>query len=217
MKLYTAKTPKFVTWLFPALIWEFSVEKKQLFLTFDDGPIPEVTPWVLEQLSQYNAKATFFCIGDNIQKHPKIFEQLVNEGHTIGNHTQQHVNGWKVSKVQYISNTIQAEETIQKHLKKSTEVNPKLFRPPYGKLTPQLCKRLQKLDYKIIMWDVLSGDFDTDLSPEKCLSNVLENTETGSIVVFHDSLKAFEKLKYTLPKVLQHFHEQGYTFERITI
>ncbi len=217
MKLYTAKTPKVATWLFPSLVWEFSVEKKQLFLTFDDGPIPEVTPWVLAQLAQYDAKATFFCIGDNVQKHPEIFAQLIHEGHAIGNHTQQHVSGWNVSKKQYISNTLQAEETIQESLIHLAKANTKLFRPPYGKLTPQLCKRLQKLGYTIIMWDVLSGDFDSDLSPEKCLSNVIDNAEKGSIVVFHDSLKAFEKLKYTLPKVLQHFHELGYTFERIPL
>jgi len=215
MKLYTAKTPKLAKWLFPSLVWEFSGTTKQLFLTFDDGPIPEVTPWVLEQLAIYNAKATFFCIGDNVQKHPEIFEQLVENGHAIGNHTQQHINGWKVSKDMYISNTIAAKETIENNLKNEAEVTSLLFRPPYGKITPQLSKRIQKLGYKIIMWDVLSGDFDKDLSPEKCLSNVIDNTKTGSIIVFHDSLKAFDKLQYALPKVLKHFHELGYTFERI--
>lgn len=216
MKLYTAKTPKLAKWLFPSLVWEFSVTKKQLFLTFDDGPIPEVTPWVLEQLALYNAKATFFCIGDNIEKHPDIFEQLIKHGHAIGNHTQQHLSGWNASNEVYISNTIKAKNTIENALKTPSNTT-LLFRPPYGKLTPQLCKKLKKLGYTIIMWDVLSGDFDKDLSPKKCLSNVLENTEKGSIIVFHDSLKAFEKLKYTLPKVLQHFHEQGYTFEKISI
>ncbi|MEM6720240.1 MAG: polysaccharide deacetylase family protein [Bacteroidota bacterium] len=215
MKLYTAKTPKLAKWLFPSLVWEFSVSEKQLFLTFDDGPIPEVTPWVLKQLKQYNAKATFFCIGDNVQKHPEIFEQLLKDGHAIGNHTQQHISAWNVSKEAYIANTEQAKLTIENALKNSAEATSNLFRPPYGKLTPQLCKRLKKLGYTIIMWDVISGDFDNDLSPEKCLSNVLENTEKGSIIVFHDSVKAFEKLKYTLPKVLKHFHELGYTFEPI--
>ncbi|KAB8151978.1 polysaccharide deacetylase family protein [Kordia sp. TARA_039_SRF] len=216
MKLYTAKTPKLAKWLFPSLVWEFSVTEKKLFLTFDDGPIPEVTPWVLEQLAKYNAKATFFCIGDNIEKHSEIFQQLLKEGHAIGNHTQQHVNGWKVSKKAYITNIQEAQKSIENHLENSAEAS-KLFRPPYGKLTPQLCKRVQKLGYKIIMWDVLSGDFDKNLSPEKSLSNVVNNAETGSIIVFHDSLKAFEKLKYALPKVLQHFHELGYTFERIPL
>ncbi|WP_298508507.1 polysaccharide deacetylase family protein [uncultured Kordia sp.] len=217
MRFYTAKTPKLVKWLFPSLVWEFSVSKKQLFLTFDDGPIPEVTPWVLEQLAQYNAKATFFCIGDNVLKHPTIFKQLIKEGHAIGNHTQHHTNGWKTSKASYIADTIHAKNTIEDTTGTTTETTSLLFRPPYGKLTPQLSIRLKKLGYTIIMWDVLSGDFDKSLSPEKCLKNVLENAETGSIIVFHDSLKAFEKLKYTLPKVLKHFHELGYTFERITL
>ncbi|MEM6685402.1 MAG: polysaccharide deacetylase family protein [Bacteroidota bacterium] len=217
MKLYTAKTPKLAKWLFPSLVWEFSVTEKHLFLTFDDGPIPEVTPWVLAQLAQYNAKATFFCIGDNVQKHPHIFEQVVNAQHTIGNHTQQHLSGWNVSNEVYITNTVQAQETIDNELKNTVQETQLLFRPPYGKLTPQLCKRLKKLGYKIIMWDVLSGDFDTALTPEQCLSNVIENAENGSIIVFHDSIKAFEKLKYTLPKVLAHFHKLGYTFERITL
>lgn len=216
MKLYTAKTPKLAKWLFPSLVWEFSITEKKLFLTFDDGPIPEVTPWVLEQLAKYNAKATFFCIGDNIEKHSEIFQQLLKEGHAIGNHTQQHVNGWKVSKEAYITNIQEAQKSIENHLENSAEAS-KLFRPPYGKLTPQLCKRVQKLGYKIIMWDVLSGDFDKNLSPEKSLSNVVNNAEAGSIIVFHDSLKAFEKMKYALPKVLQHFHELGYTFERIPL
>ncbi|PTX63868.1 peptidoglycan/xylan/chitin deacetylase (PgdA/CDA1 family) [Kordia periserrulae] len=216
MKLYTAKTPKLAKWLFPSLVWEFSVTEKKLFLTFDDGPIPEVTPWVLAQLATYNAKATFFCIGDNVEKHPAIFQQVVAAGHAIGNHTQQHLNGWKVSKETYIDNICEAQKSIENHLENAAEAS-KLFRPPYGKLTPQLCKRIQKLGYKIILWDVLSGDFDKKLSPEKSLSNVVNNAEAGSIVVFHDSLKAFEKLKYALPKVLQHFHELGYTFERILL
>ncbi|MGH1385907.1 polysaccharide deacetylase family protein [Kordia sp.] len=215
MKLYTAKTPKLVKWLFPSLVWEFSVSKKQLFLTFDDGPIPDVTPWVLEQLATYDAKATFFCIGDNVQKHPEIFKELIKNGHAIGNHTQHHVNGWNASKATYIADTIHAQKTIENNLDNSAEATPLLFRPPYGKITPQLSKRLKKLGYKIIMWDVLSGDFDKSLSPEKCLSNVIDNTEAGSIIVFHDSLKASNKLQYVLPKVLKHFHELGYTFERI--
>ncbi|MFK7746792.1 MAG: polysaccharide deacetylase family protein [Kordia sp.] len=215
MKWYTAKTPKLATWLFPSLVWEFSVSKKQLFLTFDDGPIPEVTPWVLEQLAYYNAKATFFCIGDNVEKHPEIFKQLVKGNHAIGNHTQQHVNGWKISKATYITDTIAAQKTIAHTLATSAEATSLLFRPPYGKITPQLSKRIQKLGYKIIMWNVLSGDFDESLSPEKCLANVIDNAKKGSIIVFHDSLKAYDKLQYALPKVLKHFHELGYTFERI--
>ena len=215
MKLYTAKTPKLVKWLFPSLVWEFSVSKKQLFLTFDDGPIPEVTPWVLEQLAAYNAKATFFCIGDNVQKYPAVFKQVIEGGHAIGNHTQHHINGWDASKEKYIADTIHAKKTIENNFDNSAKATSLLFRPPYGKITPQLSKRLKRLGYKIIMWDVLSGDFDKSLAPEKCLSNVIDTAEAGSIIVFHDSLKAFNKLQYVLPKVLKHFHELGYTFERI--
>lgn len=217
MKFYTAKTPKLVKWLAPSLIWEFSVSEKSIYLTFDDGPIPEVTPWVIEQLSKVNAKATFFCIGDNVEKYPEIFKQLIREGHAIGNHTQHHVNGWRTSNTSYIQNVDKAEKTFSNLIDSKKNSKPYLFRPPYGKITPFQIKRLTKLDYKIIMWDVLSADFDTTINSEKCLENVIKNTKKGSIVVFHDSLKAFEKLQFTLPKVLQHFNKLGYEFKKITI
>ncbi|WP_046743934.1 polysaccharide deacetylase family protein [Kordia zhangzhouensis] len=217
MKFYTAKTPKLVKWLAPSLIWEFSVSEKSIYLTFDDGPIPEVTPWVIEQLSKVNAKATFFCIGDNVEKYPEIFKQLIREGHAIGNHTQHHVNGWRTSNTSYIQNVDKAEKTFSNLIDSKKNSKPYLFRPPYGKITPSQIKRLTKLDYKIIMWDVLSADFDTTINSEKCLENVIKNTKKGSIVVFHDSLKAFEKLQFTLPKVLQHFNKLGYEFKKITI
>lgn len=217
MKLYTAKTPKLVTWLFPSLVWEFSVTEKKIYLTFDDGPIPEVTPWVLKQLAIYNAKATFFCIGDNVQKHPTIYNNLISEGHAIGNHTQHHLNAWKVSKATYILDCKQARETLKNTSEAPQETATPLFRPPYGKITLQLSKKLKKLGYSIVMWNVLSGDFDTKLTPEKCLANVINNTEAGSIIVFHDSLKAYDKLRYVLPKVLKHYSNLGYTFDRITV
>ncbi|WP_046755184.1 polysaccharide deacetylase family protein [Kordia jejudonensis] len=217
MKLYTAKTPKLVKLLFPKLVWEFSVTTKTIYLTFDDGPIPEVTPWVLEQLATYQAKATFFCIGDNVKKHSEIYTEIIQQGHAIGNHTQHHVNAWKVSNETYILDTINCEETLENALESPKKAKNKLFRPPYGKITPQLSKKLRKRGYKIIMWNVLSGDFDTDLSPKKCLSNVVKHTTSGSIVVFHDSLKAKEKLNYVLPKVLAHFSKLGYTFEHIPV
>jgi peptidoglycan/xylan/chitin deacetylase (PgdA/CDA1 family) len=217
MKFYTVKTPKLAKWIFPSLIWEFAVTEKKIYLTFDDGPIPEVTPWVLEQLAKYNAKATFFCIGDNVQKHPEIYNEVISQGHSIGNHTQHHVNAWKVSNACYISETIQAKKTLENTVRTSQKVVSNLFRPPYGKITPQLSKKIKKLGYKIIMWNVLSGDFDTDVSQEKCLTNVIKTTEAGSIIVFHDSLKAYNKLQDVLPKVLKHFSNLGYTFDRITI
>lgn len=216
MKFYTVKTPKLVKSLFPKLVWEFSVSKKTIYLTFDDGPIPEVTPWVLEQLSTYSAKATFFCIGDNVKKHPTIYHDIIEKGHVIGNHTQHHVNAWKVSNETYISETQLCEETLLKNITSLKNTSPKLFRPPYGKITPHLSKELRKLGYTIVMWDVLSGDFDNELSPEKCLANVIENTTSGSIIVFHDSLKAAQKLHFVLPKVLEHFSNLGYTFASIS-
>lgn len=217
MKFYTVKTPKLVKFLFPKLVWEFSVKTKTIYLTFDDGPIPEVTPWVLEQLSKYNAKATFFCIGDNVKKHPEVFQEIIAQGHSIGNHTQHHVNAWKVSNSSYITECNLCDETLKNALNPQEKTSTMLFRPPYGKITPHLSKRLRKLGYTIIMWNVLSGDFDTALSSEKCLSNVIENTTSGSIVVFHDSLKAQEKIRFVLPKVLEHFSNLGYTFESIPI
>ncbi len=216
MKLYTAKTPKLVKRLFPSLVWEFSITEKKIYLTFDDGPIPEVTPWVLEQLAIYNAKATFFCIGDNVRKHPAIYNEVIAQGHAIGNHTQHHVNAWKVSKARYILDTKLAQESLLNALESHQNLSTNLFRPPYGKLTPQLSKELKKLGYKIIMWNVLSGDFDTALTPQKCLAYVMNHTEAGSIIVFHDSLKAYNKLTYVLPKVLKHFSNLGYTFDSIT-
>lgn len=208
MRLYTIKTPKLVKRLFPRLVWEFPITTKTIYLTFDDGPTPEITPWVLQELKKYNAKATFFCIGKNIEAHPEIFQNIIAGGHSIGNHTQHHENAWKVSAKIYLENI----EATQKLLPNTT----KLFRPPYGKLTPKVCKNILKAGYKIIMWNVLSGDFDTTLSKEKCLKNVKENTTPGSIIVFHDSLKASKKVKYVLPEILAHFSKEGYNFEKIT-
>jgi len=175
-----------------------------LYLTFDDGPIPEVTPWVLEQLEKFKAKATFFCVGDNVKKHPTVFEQVKKQGHAIGNHTSNHLNGWATDNVPYFHNV--------RHC--ASLVNSVLFRPPYGKLRPKQAQFLQR-HYRIVMWDVLSGDFDAHVSPEQCFKNVINNAQNGSIVVFHDSLKAKENLEYALPAVLGYFSERGYRFERL--
>lgn len=175
-----------------------------LYLTFDDGPIPEVTPWVLEQLEKFKAKATFFCVGDNVKKHPTVFEQVKRQGHSIGNHTFNHLNGWATEIVPYFHNV--------RHC--ASLVNSVLFRPPYGKLRPKQAQFLQR-HYRIVMWDVLSGDFDAHVSPEQCFTNVINNAQNGSIVVFHDSLKAKDNLEYTLPKVLEYFSERGYNFEKL--
>ncbi len=210
MKPYLVKTPGFVQWIFRKRTWFFPNTTDIIYLTFDDGPIPQVTPWVLSILEKYKAKATFFCIGDNCKKHTGILKQIIEEGHSIGNHTFNHLNGWKTNTSLYIKNVIKAEEVIGFLKNRSL-----LFRPPYGKLTTKQSKILQKKGYKIIMWDVLSADFDISVSEEKCLKNVIKNIRPGSIVVFHDSLKAEKKLRYTLPKVLEYVSDKGWKCEAI--
>jgi len=178
--------------------------EKVIYLTFDDGPIPEVTPWVLDVLDQYNAKGTFFCVGNNVKKNQAVFQQVVDGGHSVGNHTQNHLSGWANEHLPYLHDVRNC----------SHQVETSLFRPPYGRLKPNQAQFLMR-HYDIIMWDVLSGDFDQNLDPKQCLGNVLLKTGPGSIVVFHDSLKAEKNLKYTLPKVLKYFSERGYRFEAI--
>lgn len=209
MRLYFIKTPRILKRLFAKYTWSFFSTQKEIFLTFDDGPIPEVTEFVLDQLNEFNAKATFFCIGDNIRKYPAVFSRIVNEGHSVGNHTFNHLNGWKNSNTAYIDNINRCENLLS-HQKT------KLFRPPYGKIKRKQAKQLLANGYKIIMWDVLSADFDPTITKEKCLQNVLRNVENGSIIVFHDSIKASDKLYYVLPKVLEEFSLQGYKFKAIS-
>jgi peptidoglycan/xylan/chitin deacetylase (PgdA/CDA1 family) len=202
--MYLVKTPQIIQNLFPNFTWRIPTQEKVLYLTFDDGPIPQVTPWVLEQLNAYEAKATFFCVGNNIEKHPEVFNQVVNEGHSVGNHTHNHLNGWLSDNLPFFHNV--------RHC--ANLVNSVLFRPPYGRLKRKQAQFLQR-HYRIVMWDVLSGDFDPKISPEQCLNNVINNAQAGSIIVFHDSLKAEEKLHYVLPKVLEHFAAKGYTFGKL--
>ena len=191
--------------LYSSLIWKINTEEKVLYLTFDDGPIPEVTPWVLEQLRAYQAKATFFCVGENVEKHPEIFAQLKAEKHQIGHHTYHHVNGWKTLNAAYYE-----------EVKKGNAAAPSaLFRPPYGKLKRAQIKQL-KQEYKLIMWDVLSYDFDKDCSEEACFEQVRKNAGKGSIVVFHDSIKANKNLRYALPKTLEYFSRKGFRFEALS-
>ncbi len=202
--MYLVKTPQFIQKLFPNFTWRIPTDEKVLHLTFDDGPIPVVTPWVLEQLAQHNAKATFFCVGDNVRKHYDVLEMVKKAGHAIGNHTFNHLNGWLTDNVQYFLNVRRCAHALRSNL----------FRPPYGRLKPRQGDFLQR-HYRIVMWDVLSGDFDPEISAEQCLENVLSNAKQGSIVVFHDSLKAWDKLQFVLPKVLAHFASQGYRFARL--
>ncbi|WP_068839854.1 polysaccharide deacetylase family protein [Pontibacter akesuensis] len=194
----------------PRYTWHREVQGKQLFLTFDDGPIPEVTPWVLEQLRKYGAKATFFCVGDNLYKHPEIANGLVAEGHLLANHTYHHLKGWNTAMQPYLDNT----QRCQQEVEKLQQANRKLFRPPYGRITRAQGRQLQP-NYEIIMWDVLTNDYDQSLSPETCLRKSIKYTQSGSIIVFHDSLKAKRNMMYALPRFLEHFNRLGYTFETL--
>ena len=205
--LIMVKSPWIFKKLFPNLIWKIPTQEKILYLTFDDGPHPVATPFVLEQLRQYNAKATFFCLGKNVLEYPSIYESILNAGHSIGNHTQNHVNGWKVDNRKYFNDIIEARKYIDSFL----------FRPPYGRITPFQSKQLREspLNFKIIMWDVLSKDYDVQLSPDEASFNVLRYSSEGSIVVFHDSEKAFPRMQKALVATLKHFSEKGWRFNSI--
>lgn len=204
MKLWI-KTHPLIKLLFPKYVWDLKTTEKLVWLTFDDGPIPEVTPWVLNQLEKHNAKATFFCIGDNVRKHPDIFKQVVAAGHTIGNHTFNHWNGWKTKISDYIENVKSCQSTIE-----NLGVATRIMRPPYGKIKRKQARILRKSGYKIIMWDIVSADFDASVTPVECLENVTQNVRSGSIIVFHDSQKAWKNLEFALPKTLEFLSENGY-------
>ncbi len=208
MKPYFVKTPQIIQTLLKNYLWRFSTKKNRIYLTFDDGPTPEITPWVLEELAKYNAKATFFCIGKNIEQHPALFKKILKENHVVGNHTYNHLNGWKTPNKKYINNILKTASFFEK--------GNKLFRPPYGKLKPKQAKQLRQLSYQIVMWNVLSADFDTYISKETCLQNVVQNASNGSIIVFHDSLKGSDKLRFVLPKILEHYAKKGFEFSAIT-
>ena len=225
MSFYWIKTNRYIKKIFSNYVWDIPNTENKIYLTFDDGPTPEITEWVLQELEKYNAKATFFCIGNNIEKHPEIFEKVITEGHSIGNHTYNHLNGWKTSTENYLENTKLCEASIS-NLQSTPEaegrtgeaisnLQSKIFRPPYGKIKSSQSKKLRQLGYKIIMWDVLSADYDSTISAGKCLENVLQNVTSGSIIVFHDSVKAFPHLEYTLPKAMKYWAEKEFVFEKI--
>ena len=204
---YFVKTPWWLKLLYPTCTWQIESSTKKIFLTFDDGPHPIITPFVLAELEKYDAKATFFCIGKNVMQEQEIYKKIIVAGHSVGNHTHNHLNGWKTDNNKYLDNIIEAKKHI----------NSNLFRPPYGQITKYQLQQLplKKFQLKAIMWTILSGDFDIKITPEKCLKNVITKTKTGSIIVFHDSEKAFSKLQYVLPKVLAYFAAKGYSFEKI--
>lgn len=206
------KTNRFVKWIFPKYVWEIQNSEKKIYLTFDDGPIPEVTEWVLQVLNDYDIKATFFCIGDNIKKHPNIFKKVIQDGHSIGNHTFNHLKGWDFPTQKYVENALLCESEIQSQIK---NLKSKIFRPPYGKVKPSQSRKLRNMGYKIIMWDVLSRDYDKEISPEQCLENIIQNTVSGSIIICHDSTKAFKNLEFALPKAIGYLKNKGFLFDTI--
>ena len=205
------RVPTFFNSLFPNLIWSISQSEKIVYLTFDDGPIPDVTTWVLDLLKEKNIKASFFCIGDNIRKYPKIFSRIIEEGHTVGNHTFNHINGWKNSSELYTQNISKCNNEIEKHVK----LERKLFRPPYGRITPKQIKILKQKGYDIIMWELLSCDYNKHLSAQECYNNATKRVRPGSIIVFHDSLKAQKNLRKALPKTIDRLLEKGYRFSTL--
>lgn len=215
VKITPTKTPLVVKKVFPNYIWEVPSDEKTLFLTFDDGPTPNITEWVLNTLNQYHAKATFFCIGDNIQKYPKIFQQIVNEGHNIGNHSNNHINGWKTKTKSYLENVLLAKEVISNQNLQSSITN--LFRPPYGQIKPKQGRKLMAMGYRIVMWDVLSFDWDKTVSNQECLERVISKSKNGSIIVFHDSVKASNNMQFALPKVLEYYSRKGFSFKAIDL
>lgn len=232
MNLIPIRTPKLIKGIFPNYIWNMPQDQKIIYLTFDDGPTPEITKWTLDLLKSYNAKATFFCIGNNIEKHPELFNDILNEGHAIGNHTFYHPKGWRTKSDDYVDQVIKTRDVINNQISNSKfqpsnadqsqalpkiddQSTVKLFRPPYGQITPKQSKRLLNLGYKIIMWDILAFDWMDSISERECAENVVSKTRPGSIIVFHDSLKAAPRMKFALTKTLEHFSQQGYVFKGI--
>lgn len=206
MKLYWIKTNSFIKKVCKNYTWDIPNEENKVYLTFDDGPTPEITEWVLEELKKHQAKATFFCIGKNIENNPNLFQKVIDGGNAVGNHTFNHLKGWETNTKEYIDNISLCESEMKNQ-------KSKIFRPPYGKIKRAQSKELSKLGYKIIMWDVLSADFDQTITPEKCLKNVLQSVVSGSIIVFHDSIKAEKNLRYALPKSLEVLKKRGFKFD----
>lgn len=208
--MYFHKTPFWLEALYPQLIWQKKEEKNCIFLTFDDGPIPIVTEFVLEVLKSYHAKATFFCVGENIQKHSWLCTKILEEGHSLGNHTHSHLNGWKINDNKYMNDIAKCEALLDQHLGCDRA---RLFRPPYGRIKRSQITKLK--GYQIIMWNVLTGDFDDRISPDISFNRFFKYVKPGSIIVFHDSLKAKDNLYYLLPKFMESVQEKNYTFEAL--
>ncbi len=193
--------------IYPSALWRIKPEEKAVYLTFDDGPIPEVTPWVLDLLRCHGIKATFFVVGDNVRKHPDIYNMVLADGHTIGNHTHNHIKCWEYNSISYMKNVAEADSYIHS----------KLFRPPHGFMNHFQYKRLQAAGYTIVMWDLVTRDYSKKLRGPQVLANVLRYARNGSIITFHDSLKSWNNgnLQYALPRAIDFLKEEGYAFRTI--
>lgn len=196
--------------LFPTYVWSIRTNEPNIYLTFDDGPVPKATEFVLDELAKFNAKATFFCVGENIVKHPEIYKRIIAEGHTVANHTYNHLNARRVRHNAYLENVMESDKLMRGDFKSQ-----KYFRPPYARLQWWQINKIKKWGYKIIMWDVLTGDFDKLLDKEKALKKSIKATKKGSIVLFHDNVKHFENMSFLLPKYLKHFSEEGFKFKSL--
>lgn len=207
--IFLHQTPSLLQAAFPKFSWKKSPVKKIIHLTFDDGPVLEATPLVLHYLREFDARATFFCVGENIIKYPEVFHQVLKEGHSVGNHTYHHLNGWRTSNHTFLNDVAKCQELLNPHL--GVETKP-LMRPPYGRIKRKQWRALIK-EYDVVMWDVLSGDFSEKIDTAICLKKTIKYTQNGSIVLFHDSLKTIHKLRVILPEFLEHFSQLGFSFQ----
>jgi len=208
MHNYFIKTPWWLKKIFPQYTWSLNGINNEVYLTFDDGPHATITPWILDELKKHNAKASFFCIGKNVVQHPEIYQRILREGHAVGNHTHNHLNGWKVTAADYMEDIKEASIYIESGL----------FRPPYGRITQKQFRCLKDVmnsKVKVILWDVLSADFDQSITPERCLAHVCKNVTSGSVIVFHDSEKASRNIYYALPRTLEFLISKGYRCKKI--
>jgi peptidoglycan-N-acetylglucosamine deacetylase len=200
-----ALIPSIITLLFPSRVWRIPTVQKEIFLSFDDGPHPTITPIVLDMLAAHGAKASFFCIGDRVKRYPDIYQRILDEGHAVGNHSFHHLNGWKTNDAEYLTNVNEAAQCIES----------RLFRPPYGRLKGRQARAISAKGFKTIMWTVLSGDYDKRLSPEVCAKRVLVNMEPGFIYLFHDAEKAERNMLFALEKLLEASKILGFRCEKI--
>ena len=218
--LKPSRVPSIFTWFYPGwYLWSKPKGEKTVYLTFDDGPIPEVTDFVLDTLSRKRDNpipATFFCIGDNVRKHPEVFKRILAEGHAIGNHTYNHLKGWNTDNETYVKNVQLAELEMSNHIKHNpSTLSSVLFRPPYGKIKSAQASALQKMGYEIVMYRVVAYDWESTTTPDACLNNVINSAQDGDIIVFHDSVKAYKNLQFALPKAIEYFENAGFSFGKL--